>query len=145
MNRIEGWEVRLINYLAERQDMSFLWGWHDCCHFSCSGLAVQGIRNPMQNLRQYKTARGAAGMIQRLGGSLDAAATELSAGVGLHEIAPAFAGRGCPVLAEVETPWGSVEPALGLVGIDGSLALFAGTDGLVTRPLSECRRAWSFD
>ncbi len=99
----------------------------------------------MQGVRPYSTARGAAGAIRRLGGSLDAAAATLAERAGLREIKPAFAGRGCPVLAEIETPSGGVGPALGLVGIDGLKVLFAGMDGLVDRPLSECRRAWGFD
>ncbi len=145
MNRVEGWEILLINYLVEAQKLSFQWGCHDCCYFACNGIVVQGIENPMQGLRQYRTAFGAAGMIKRLGGSLNIAATKLAAKVGLHEIDPAFAGRGCPVLTEVETPWGSLELALGLVGINSSEAFFAGKIGLVSRPLSMCQRAWGFD
>ncbi len=145
MNRIEGWEIRLIAYLEERQDMPFQWGSQDCCRFACGGLVAQGLADPMSGVRTYKTARGAAGMIARHGGTLEIAATNAAAKAGLREVAPAFAGRGCPVLAEIETPSGCVAPALGLVGIDGLKALFAGTDGLVDRPLSECRRAWGLD
>ena len=99
----------------------------------------------MSGVRAYKTARGAVGAIGRLGGTLDAAATTLADKAGLREIAPAFAGRGCVVLADVETPEGPIEPALGLVGLDGTQAQFVGADGLVWRRLSDCHRAWGFD
>ncbi len=105
---------------------------------------VQGLKNPMSGLKKYKTERGAAGMILRLGGTLDIAATKLSAKVGLHEIKPAFAGRGCVVIADIETPSGQTELALGIVEMNGLRAVFAGIDGLVDRPLVDCHRAWGF-
>ena len=145
MSRAEGWERRLASYLADRAAMPFAWGSHDCCRFACHGLAAQGTPDPMAGVRPYSTARGAAGAIKRLGGTLDAAATKLAAKAGLHEIAPAFAGRGCVVMTEVEISPDTTEPALGLVGIDGTLAFFAGIDGLVTYPMTACRRAWGFD
>ncbi len=142
MIRSEGWEGRLAAYLETRKSMPFAWGSQDCCTFACAGLVAQGLPDPMAGVRPYRTARGAAGAIGRLGGTLDEAATTLAAG--LHEIAPAFAGRGCVVLADIETD-GDSEPALGLVGLDGTRAEFAGPDGLVWRRLSDCRRAWGFD
>ena len=144
MKRINGWEGRLADYLEERRAMPFEWGAHDCCRFACAGLVAQGLPDPMAGVRAYKTARGAAGAIKRLGGSLDDAATTLAANAGLHEVAPAFAGRGCVVLADIETPGGEIEPALGLVSLDGTQALFAG-DGLVWRQIKDCRRAWQFN
>ena len=125
--------------------MSFAWGKHDCCYFACTGLVVQGLQNPMIGVSAYRTARGAVKAIKNLGGSLDTAATALALKVGLHEVKPAFAGRGCVVLTEVETPEGLIEPALGLVGLNGTIAQFAGGTGLVWRPLADCRRAWGFD
>ena len=144
MKRINGWEGRLADYLEERRAMPFEWGAHDCCRFACAGLVAQGLPDPMAGVRAYKTPRGAAGAIKRLGGTLDDAATTLAANAGLHEVAPAFAGRGCVVLADIETPTGEIEPALGLVNLDGTQALFAGKGGLVWRRLADCRRAWGF-
>lgn len=154
MRRVNGWEHRLVAYIAERRETPFAWGSQDCCRFACGGLAVQGLPDPMKGVRAYKTARGAAGAIRRLGGTLDEAATRLGARARLNEVAPAFAQRGSvvladiavgdlPVLADVATAETEVLPALGLVGLDG-VALFAGHDGLVSRPLSTCRRAWNF-
>ncbi len=143
--RTEGWEGRLADYLSQREAMSFAWGKHDCCRFACAGLVAQGLADPMHGVRAYKTARGAVGAIRRLGGNLDAAATTLAREAGLREIAPAFAGRGCVVLADVETPDGEIEQALGLVGLTGTRAMFAGVDGLVWRRLADCVRAWGFD
>ncbi len=145
MKRAEGWEGRLANYLEERREMPFDWGTHDCCRFACAGLVAQGLPDPMAGVRPYRTPRGAAGAIKRLGGTLDAAATTLADRTGLHEVAPAFAGRGCVVLADIETPTGDIEPALGLVNMDGTQALFAGEGGLIWRRLADCRRAWGFD
>lgn len=142
MSRPVGWEQRLAAYMAERREMAFQWGEQDCCRFACGGLVAQGLPDPMRGVRPYKTARGAAGAIKRLGGSLDEAATRLAAKISLNEMPPAFAQRGSPVLADIETPWETVEPALGLVDLDGGRAWFAGAEGLVWRPLRGCRRAW---
>lgn len=144
MIRAVNWETRLAEYIDSRRDAPFEWGAQDCCRFACGGLVAQGLPDPMAGVRLYRTARGARGAILRLGGTLDAAATELAARAGLVQVAPVFAGRGCPVLADIEAPDGSIEPALGLVGIDGVQAMFAGGDGLVWRPLRDCRRAWRF-
>ncbi len=144
MKRINGWEGRLADYLEERRTMPFEWGTHDCCRFACTGLAAQGLTDPMAGVRAYKTARGATAAIKRLGDTLDDAATALAAKAGLVEVAPAFAGRGCVVLGDIETPGGEIEPALGLVDMDGTQAQFAGEDGLVWRPIKDCRRAWQF-
>ncbi len=145
MKRVEGWEQFLTIYLNGRRDMLFQWGQNDCCTFACGGLAVQGIENPMSGLRSYKTAKGAIGMIKRFGGSLDIVAERLLERIGLHSVAPAFAGRGCMVLGSGETPNGNIELALGLVDVNGSSALFVGTKGLLSRPLTECHLAWQFD
>ncbi len=142
MIRPVGWEGRFDAYLAERRDMPFAWGAQDCCRFACLGLVAQGLPDPMAGLRPYKTALGAAGAIKRLGGTLDKAATQLAERIGLVEIAPAFAKRGMPVLGDVETPEGEIEPALGLMALDGSTVFFAGGDGLVWRRIADCRRAW---
>ncbi len=125
--------------------MPFAWGKHDCCHFACIGLTIQGLKNPMSDVGAYRTASGAMKAIKRLGGSLDTAATALALKVGLREINPAFAGRGCVVLADIETEEDIIEPSLGLVSFDGTTAQFAGSDELVWRPLTDCRRAWGFD
>lgn len=145
MRRTNGWEGRLADYLDQRRLMPFAWGSHDCCSFAFAGLASQGLANPMEKIRPYKTARGAAAAIKRLGGSMDAVASTLAERAGLREIAPPFAGRGCLVLADVETPGGEIEPALGLVDLGGTEASFVGSDGLVWRPLRDCRRAWGFN
>jgi len=144
-SRLIGWEGKLSVYLEARRVMPFVWGKHDCCRFACNGLVVQGLPDPMADVRLYKTARGAVMAIKSLGSSLDEAATALARKAGLYEINPSFAGRGCVVLADVETPEGSIEPALGLVGLSGTLAEFAGGTGLVWRRLIDCQRAWGFN
>lgn len=153
MKRLEGWEKQLADYLEERKTMSFKWGSHDCCRFACSGLVVQGLPNPMSESPVYKTAAAAARAVRYLGKvsglgmdvTLDDVAPILAQNVGLHEVKPAFAGRGCVVLASIEIPSGKIEPALGLVGLDGTHAMFAGLEGLVERHLSDCYRAWGFN
>lgn len=141
--RKTGWEKALASYLSEASERPFEWGAHDCCRFACAGLDAQGLADPMAAVRVYKTARGAAGAISRLGGTLDAAASRLAEAAGWPEIPPAFAGRGCPVLADAETPDGTIEPVLGLVDLDGRQAVFADfRKGLRRAPLATCRRAW---
>lgn len=145
MKRLTGWERRLEDYLAARWAVPFQWGAQDCCRFACGGVTAQTGVDPMQDVARYRSANGARLAMHRLGGTLDAAATVLGEKAGLREIPPAFAGRGCVVLADVDTGTGTVETALGLVGMAGTQAHFAGPDGLVWRPLRDCRRAWGYD
>lgn len=142
LRRVIDWELRLAAYLAVSGMTRFEWGVHDCCRFACGGLVAQGLPDPMASVRAYSSERGAAAALRRLGGTLEAAAAVLSAEAGLVPVAPAFAGRGMVVLAEIESDGGAIAPALGLVGLDGRQALFAGDAGLVTRRLKDCRLAW---
>ena len=139
----------MVNFLATNEQTPFVWGSLDCCRFACLGLVAQGLPDPMPaKFRHYKTAAGAVGAIRRLGGEggLDAAATKLAEAVGLREVPVAFAGRGCPVLADLKTITGTIEPHLGLVALDGLVAVFKGAPlELVRVPLAACRRAWKVD
>ena len=38
MERIEGWEIRLDDFIKSRQNQKFQWGVHDCCLFACDAI-----------------------------------------------------------------------------------------------------------
>jgi hypothetical protein len=143
MRRVRNWDSALAAYFAARQNMPFQYGRNDCCAFANAGLQAQGCSDLMRGIRAYKSARGAMAAMARVGG-LEAAVQERLEKAGLRSCDVRFAGRGCPVLAEIETPEGRAVAA-GLVGLDGVSALFPGMQGLVRYPRPHWLHAWAFD
>lgn len=143
MIRFENWHARLGAHVKAALQRPFSWGDHDCCAFACNGIeAMTGI-DPMAELRgRYSTAIGAARALKSFaGGGLCEAAEAITGRLYMEETSPLLAHRGDCVLADVDTGSGRA-PALGLVGLSGRTALFAGHVGLTEIPLRNCRRAW---
>lgn len=147
MRRFADWPERLAVYLDERTRTPFAWGFHDCCAFACDGVLAQCGIDPMRPARgRYRTPRGAMGWIGRNGGSLEAVAEKLGAKVELPRVPVLMAGRGCVVLGMVRVDEGEPPvPALGLVGLDSRVALFAArAGGYEPYPLRGCLMAWGY-
>lgn len=138
--RYPDWPERLDAYFRERATAPFSWGEHDCCSFACGAVEAQTGINPMLRA-SYKTERGALGFIKRNGGTLTVVAEKLAAESDLESIPVLMAGRGCPVLGRISDG----EYALGVVGLDSRVALFASETGFLEYPLSSCLFAWSLD
>lgn len=144
MIRFDDWPFRLSAHIKAASGRPFSWGTHDCCVWACDGiLAMTGV-DPMVDLRgKYSTAIGAARALKAFsGGGLDETAEHIGSLLHAPEIPVLTAGRGDCVIADVMTPEGMTGPALGLVGMSGREAMFAGLNGLTAVPLSQCRRAW---
>jgi hypothetical protein len=132
--RLPDWPERLMALLDAEAARPFAWGESDCV----VGLAARGVEavtgtDPCADLRgRYKTARGAAGLLRRLGG-LEAA---VAARLGPPLASPALAHRGDVAMLEERGM-----PVLGLCVGNGRLAVKA-PDGLAHRPMSRAVRAW---
>ena len=147
MQRFPDWPERLHDYLVERKTMPFAWGAHDCAAFGSGAVAVQCGVDPMQSVYgSYKTAKGAAGFIKRNGGDLETVVKKYMSKAGFQEINPLMAGRGCVVMANIQTHDGTA-PAVGVVGLDSRKALFVSnkTGGWFEVPITECFIAWGMD
>lgn len=130
--RISGWPAALDAYVERHRCMPFAWGVHDCCQFPRGAIKAITRRDPSKGWRlgRYRTARGAAKVLVRLGGI-----ENLPDRAGLVEIPVARAGRGDVMLCRNDG-----RLALGVC--IGQHCAAPGATGLVFVPALECLRAW---
>lgn len=133
--RVENWPAALVAVIAAAQLRPFEWGAHDCGTFAAAAeTAITGATRFGDALGNYRTARGAARKLRRLG----FASIEDLVAARLDEIERNFAQRGDVVAIDTE-----IGPALGVV--TGQSAVSPGAAGLIHYPLAICRRAWRVD
>ncbi len=130
--RSAGWETSLANILDAARSTPFEWGKHDCTLFAlrCAD-AVWGTDVEAKHSGKYKTARGAAGRVKRLGGFSKALQNE-----GFARVPTLFAKRGDLAVVEQDG-----REALAVV-VGGKVAA-AGIDGLVFISLECVKGVWS--
>lgn len=133
MTRLPDWPWRLDAFMCASTDRPFEWGAHDCCLFVCDAIeAMTGVDVAAAYRGKYRSARGAIRL-----GSVESIAVKVTTEHGMFEIGPLYAGGGDVVLAE-----SGEGPALGIVALNGRVALGAGKVGLVEVPQKKWRRAW---
>lgn len=127
--RFQDWPERLASFLETRRQTPFAYGTHDCCAFA--GAAAEAITgtNPAAPF-PYDSEIGAQRLIVKHGG-LDKL---LTAALGAP-VAPAMAGRGDIVLAELENG-----PTAGVC--IGRNCAFPADVGVTFRPRSVVGMAW---
>ena len=129
--RLANWPELLYAYIEAARTAPFEYGKHDCCMFAAGAVEAMTGMNPMSQLR-YAGRLGAERLIRKAG-SLDALVYRT---LGEPLESPALAGRGDVVIADLENG-----PTVGIcVGAD---LVFAGNPGIVFRPRSVARVAWS--
>jgi hypothetical protein len=125
---------------AIRQAMGrpFAWGRHDCALFACDVVkAMTGVDMAWGLRGEYRTARGAYGLLKRLcGGGLREFAQLTAARLGKEAVPPLMAQRGDVVLVPVQDG-----EALGICS--GRHVLVASKEGgLLPIPVSSAVAAW---
>jgi hypothetical protein len=136
--RFPDWPERLAAFLRESADEPFVWGVNDCALRACDAVRAMTGTDIAARLRgRYKTQLGAARVMRRLAGDLEAVAQQVAYEFAIREVTPSFARRGDLLL--LDTPLG---PSLGIVAMNGHTAEFKVNDGLLRVPVSTCRRAW---
>ena len=126
--RLEGWERRLQNYLANVGP--FVWGQTDCCMFSF-GVVNELTGRDLRKQYKHKTAQGAAKILAKIGG--------IEAGITSHfgePKPPTQAKRGD--LVSFETGNG-----IGIGVCIGAKIAAMQEGGLTFLPMSHAQRAWS--
>lgn len=88
MPRVIDWPERLDALMHARRDWPFQWGRHDCVTFAADCAAVVTGRDPIGDLRGWRTARQAWEAMERQGGLL------IAMGRRLREIPVGAARRG---------------------------------------------------
>ena len=128
MQRTEGWESRLDDFIKSRQKQKFTWGIHDCCLFACDGIReVTGVDIAFHFRGKYKTKDEAYLMLFAYGGGgLVETVEKITSKHGMPEINIGFASRGDLVLCNVPTVINEELPSLGIIGLDEKINM-AGT------------------
>jgi hypothetical protein len=89
--RLEGWELRLADVIADAQDRPYVLGEWDCVRFSAACIEAMTGVDFWPALGGYKTKREALRIISRLGGDLRGAAAAVT---GAEECPVSLAHRG---------------------------------------------------
>jgi len=141
MKRIDTWDMALHEHVESRVGKPFEWGSNDCALFVCDGIQAMTGTDVAGDFRgKYTDQAGALATIKAVtgGSSVEDVAVHVTAEQGMAELKTVLlAQRGDVVLFD-----GSDGPALGLVYLNGTHAVFVGPDGLRRLPISKCRRAW---
>lgn len=128
MERLEGWEIKLDDFIKSRQNQKFQWGIQDCCLFACDAIREITGEDIADHFRgQYKTKDQAYLMLYAFsGGGLDEATKKIMEQFGMPEIKREFAGRGDVALCNVPTVINEELPTLGIIGMSEMIHI-AGT------------------
>ena len=135
LKRVQHWPVLLDAYLRRAQELSFVWGEHDCCLFVSGWINICTGVDPAESWRgKYKSLPSAlhlAGVrdCYNLGDIAQKAATQY----GIPSCLPKMAGRGDIVLFKSNTFEG-IGHTLGIV--DTNLIYSPGIECLQTVPLA---------
>lgn len=144
MMRAKDWIQRLHAEIEGSRKLPFAWGSFDCALFACNCVLTMTGVDPAADFRgKYHDEAGVEALFQANGGSLETLAAGVAAKIGLPEIRPAlgFAGRGDLVLVDNAID-GSFSRALGVVGMNGPIALCASEKGLARIHARRWIRGW---
>jgi hypothetical protein len=129
MNRAEGWEDRLIEFIEARRNMPFEWGANDCASFAF--LAVNLIVGRVVREIDWHNIHEAADQLDAFGG-IEAVAT-----AALGEPVDRRPRRGDVALVEQE------KGRVGLMlAIGGGWMAGPGVERLEFKPVSEAIKIW---
>lgn len=139
MERREGWECSLNEFLFKRKNSSFRYGRNDCCLFVADAVEQMTGVDPADGFRgRYKTKAGAYDLLfEFAGGDIGPAVKKLTRNYGMPEVDINHAGRGDIVI--VATPRGD---ALGIVDMTGEQVAVPGRKGLIFYPTIAIKQAW---
>lgn len=131
--KVTGWEVLLAAAVDDARTRSFNWGTHDCATwaFELRRDLLGGDDTAALWRGRYRTARGAARVMRRLGWASMPEAGVALLGVPLADVR--LAQRGDLVLSPDATSFGVCL---------GAQVAFLGPEGLTLRALSSCALAW---
>lgn len=140
--RVDIWPLTLGDTIKQSLTRPFEWGRFDCCLFAlecndaCTGSFLYD-----RFAGTYDSEYGAARVLQPYGGIIGIA-DAVYGEFGWPQVPPLTAQRGDTVSMEVPDGTGQQRRALGIVGLSGRDAFFAGPQGVVALPLRDCDHAW---
>lgn len=135
ITRCSNWPRALAKFVDARRSRVFAYGTHDCSLFVADWVQVLTGVDPAEQFRGRYASEAEAKALLRPAAGLERLAGRLCRELRWPSVPVAQARRGDVVLLR-----GERGPSLGICV--GGLAVFAGPNGLVFRPIKECRRAW---
>lgn len=134
MTRLWNWAENLTAFLALRRDAPAQWGTNDCALFAADAVhAMTGVDMAAQFRGRYRTAAGAAALIDELGGLQAIAAAAFGS---MPRSSWRLARRGDVVLADLDG-------RDTLMVCDGAYMVGPGERGAVYRPMADgARLVW---
>jgi hypothetical protein len=131
--RRPGWERRLVEAVEDARTRSFNWGTHDCATWAFDLRRDLTGGDDMAALwrGRYRTARGAARVMRRLGWTSMSEAGTTLLDASLADVR--LSQRGDLVLSPDATSFGVCL---------GAQVAFLAPEGLTLRPLTSCALAW---
>lgn len=136
MRRVPDWDERLAAEIQRARGMMFAWGSHDCCLWVARVVAEISGHDFAVNYRGYKTAAGAARLLDAHGGVAGIASRALGPAIPL-----AHAVRGDVVAFLGRDVDGVERDALGIV--IGSRFAAVTTRGLIFPAMWTAYSAWA--
>lgn len=134
MVRLDGWELRLSNYLKESKDKPFVWGENDCVLFSVKAVEIITGENTYGQYLGYVDEEGAQEIIGEAGGLEQLISRHFS---NSHRNI-LLAKRGD--LAMLKLP----SKTIGIVDDSGRFVCGVSEVGYVKVPLEKAWRIWSY-
>jgi len=144
LERISGWESKLGDFISSRVDSPLAWGKNDCCLFACDSIEVITGTDPAEWFRgKYSTKEEAYKLLKEFaGGGLIEVVGRLTKEHSMLQLSsPFYAQRGDLVYSEVDVCLGGVMGTLGVVGMNGMIAI-PGKDKLEFLPIEKGHIAW---
>ncbi len=133
--RVENWPAILNEYVQKAAGSKFTWGEVDCCLFAADFVNdITGVDHAKRFRGKYKTPKGAAGALKRIG---KGAVAETVSSM-LSKIPVLMAQRGDVVAYKSD-----VGDALGICL--GEHSLFLGPEGSVFVKTADCFAAWKVE
>lgn len=134
--RLPDWEDRLGALIAERRDVSFGWGTHDCALWGADIVeALTGVDHGAPFRGKYDDAEGAARALRDFGQGTIVRTFDAV----LKRCPLALLQRGDIAMI------GSGIKGVSVGGVIGGDALFIGDLGLERRAVRDCTRGWKVD
>lgn len=124
------WQLRLADFVAQRQAMPFCWGSNDCCQFAIGAVhAITGVDHGA-DIPPYSTALGAARTLEDFGGLMAIASNALGAPV------PVI----CATVGDVVLVHNAGRDLLAICNADTALA--PGESGIIVLSITAATAAW---
>lgn len=134
INRVDGWDVKLAEYVRAKETATFSWGHLDCTLFTAGAVeAMTGVDHAKDFRGTYLSPVGAYKVLEQHGG--------------VHGLADSILGERVPPLLlkrgdVAAVPSGYSSDALGVVALCGREIVLMRETGTARVPLSTAKHGW---